>query len=84
MSLSDVIGRLVPPFAFAGYAVGWPDGREVVVARAAEGLDAEGWFRAASVSKIITGRVFRTAGGRADDPASELLGGNCAIPGRTW
>lgn len=69
MFLSD----LVPPFAFAGVAVGWPDGREVVRTACAPGI-AEGWFRAASVSKIITGRVFRAAGGVPEAAAADLLG----------
>ncbi len=64
---------LVPPFAFAGIAVGWPDGREVVRSACAPGV-AEGWFRAASISKIITGRVFRAAGGVPEAAASDLLG----------
>ncbi len=71
--IAETLGRLVPPFAFAGVAVGWPDGRAVVRTACAPGV-AEGWFRAASISKIITGRVFRAAGGRADVAASELLG----------
>ena len=71
--MTDVPGRLVPPFAFAGWAVAMPDGREAVRTACAPDV-AEGWFRAASVSKIITGRVFRAAGGRADVAASDLLG----------
>jgi CubicO group peptidase (beta-lactamase class C family) len=82
VSLSD----LVPPFAFAGVAVGWPDGREVVDVTCAPGV-TEGWFRAASISKIITGRVFRAAAGARgfhppyDVAASELLGWELRHPG---
>ncbi len=80
--LEAAVAALVPPFAFAGVALGWPDGREAVVTRAAPGIVADGQslFRAASLSKIVTGRVFRAAaGGRGFHPpygadASDLLG----------
>jgi CubicO group peptidase (beta-lactamase class C family) len=86
LPLSETLGLLVPPFAFAGVAMGWPDGREVVETRAAPGLEPEGFFRAASVSKIITGRVFRraAAGAGLTPPyavaASELLGWDLRHP----
>ena len=81
-ALDRALARLVPPLAFAGVAVGWPDGREAVATRAAPGIvaDARSLFRAASLSKIVTGRVFRAAAeGRGLSPpyaveASDLLG----------
>lgn len=86
MSLTAALGRLVPPFAFAGLAIGWPDGRETVETAAAPGLAAEGFFRAASISKIITGRVFRAAAGAQglhppyNAAASDLLGWDLRHP----
>jgi len=81
-ALEAALAQLVPPLAFAGVAVGWPDGRETAVTRAAPGIVADGQslFRAASLSKIVTGRVFRAAAeGRGLSPpyaveASDLLG----------
>ena len=81
-ALEAALARLVPPLAFAGVALGWPDGREAVATRAAPGIEADGrsLFRAASLSKIVTGRVFRAAAeGRGIAPpygtdASDLLG----------
>lgn len=88
MSLTAALGRVVPPFAFAGAAIGWPDGREMVETRAAPGIVADGdsLFRAASISKIITGRVFRRAAAEAGSTppyavaASELLGWDLRHP----
>ncbi len=78
-----LVRSLVPPFAAVG--VGWQaDGGPAQFAcAAAPGLrfGADTFWRAASISKVVTGRVARAAGLRADDPADGNLGWPLRHPG---
>ncbi|NCO87725.1 MAG: beta-lactamase family protein [Rhodobacterales bacterium] len=71
-----LIRSLVPPFAFAGLAFARPGAAACFHIATAPGLTAtpDTLWRAASISKIVTGRTLRAACPAAETPAEELLG----------